>query len=518
MKKFFTTKRFVWMIVIVLILGSIVYAIVRPKNNTGQILTDKVARQDLKQTVLATGQVTSQTDLDLSFKSSGIVTSVRVAVGDKVEAGQILAILDQSDQQAALTTARGALAQAQANYQKVITGAGNEDIALAQKGVAAAQTTLNNAKKSLDDATAQEQVLVANAYRTLLNTGLAATPATSNINTSDPTISGTYTGTQGGTYTIREQGTTYSVAGLEDGPPTYISTVTPQPLGSKGLYVTFPSGYKTGYDTWTVSIPNTNSSSYVTDYNAYQAALQTQTVALSSAQAAVDSSQAALDQQTAQLNLKTAQAQPADVASAQAQILSAEGQVQTAQSALDNTVLRAPAKGTITSVDVKAGELATALKEVVILQDIDNLHIEANISEANISAISAGQSIDVTFDAFGPDRHYQATVQSLDPASTIISGVVNYKLTATIAKDPDIKPGLTANMQILTAEKPNALAIPQRAILDRDGKKYVRVITDAASKKYEEREITVGLQADGGLQEVTSGLSEGQEIVTFIGS
>jgi HlyD family secretion protein len=518
-KSFFRKKVIIWTIVIVVVVGGIVYRIIKPGNSTSGTLTDIVKRQDLKQTVLATGQVTSGTDLDLSFRTSGIVTRVNVAVGDKVNVGDVLATLDQKDAVAGLTTAQGSLAQAQANYQKVLSGASTEEVSVAQSAVDAAQVALDNAKKNLNDTVAQQQVLVNNALRTLLNSGLAAIPATSNLNTSNPTISGAYVGTQQGAYSIRQTGNQFSFDGLEVGGPFYISAISPVSLGSRGLSIQFPTSYiQVNNDTWAVSIPNTNSSAYTTNNNAYLAALQTQNVAITTAQAQIATAQASLDQAVAQLNLKKAQARPADVAVAQAQVLSAQGQVQTAQSNFENTVIRAPASGTITSVDIKVGELATALKEAVILQDVDNLYLEANVSEANIAIIKSGQSVDVTFDALGPDEHFKAAVQTVDPASTVISGVVNYKIKASLEDASQIKPGMTANMTILAAEKRGVLAVPQRAVVNRDSEHFVRVIDDPQKKIYHQVQIQTGLNADGGLVEVTSGLREGQEIVTFLKS
>jgi multidrug efflux pump subunit AcrA (membrane-fusion protein) len=75
---------------------------------------------------------------------------------------------------------------------------------------------------------------------------------------------------------------------------------------------------------------------------------------------------------------------------------------------------------------------------------------------------------------------------------------------------------MTANMTVLVAEKKNVLAIPLRGVITKDGKKFVRVITDSKKKTYEEKEVKTGLEADEGLVEILSGLNAGQEIVTYI--
>ncbi len=478
----------------------IVGVIISRKNKAGSgVLTDTVKRQDLKQTVLATGQVTSSTDLSLSFKGSGIVARVNTKVGDTVQAGTILANLDQRDQLASLTSARGSLAAAQANYQRVLDGSSSETVAVAQRAVDASQINLDNTKK-------QQDILVTNAYRTLLNSSPEAMPD-ENIG-GTPIITGYYASDQDGSYIVKAYQGILVGTGLEILDPAKIYTNLALPLGTRGLYITFPNDYWTG-NTWTITIPNKNAPNYLANYNAYQAALTNRDATIRSAQAALDSA-------LAQLNLQRAQARPADVAAAQAQVLSASGSVQSASAALENTVIRAPADGTITSVDVKVGELSSPTKAVIVLQDVGNLHVEANVSEANIAQVNIGQEVTFTFDALGPDRGFKGTVQTIDPSSTVISGVVNYKVTASVDKLPEIKPGMTANMTIVTAVKPGVLAIPQRAVLGHDGKKFVRVIDDPKKKTYHEVEVTTGLEADGGLTELLSGLEDGQEIVTFI--
>ena len=150
------------------------------------------------------------------------------------------------------------------------------------------------------------------------------------------------------------------------------------------------------------------------------------------------------------------------------------------------------------------------------MQDVASLHIEANVSEANIASVQTGQSVDVTFDALGPARHFTATVQTVNPASTVVSGVVDYLVKAGLPGDiSEIKPGMTANMTILVGEKDNALSVPLRAVIS-DGVKHVRVIDNDKKKTYHEVEVKTVYGADGGLVEITSGLTEGQEIVTYI--
>lgn len=87
------------------------------------------------------------------------------------------------------------------------------------------------------------------------------------------------------------------------------------------------------------------------------------------------------------------------------------------------------------------------------LQDINNVYLEANINEANITSIKLGVSVNITFDAFGTEQIFKGSILKIDPSSTIISGVVNYKITANIFNTSELRPGMTANMTILVGEK-----------------------------------------------------------------
>jgi macrolide-specific efflux system membrane fusion protein len=75
----------------------------------------------------------------------------------------------------------------------------------------------------------------------------------------------------------------------------------------------------------------------------------------------------------------------------------------------------------------------------------------------------------------------------------------------------DVKPGMTANVTIITGERDNVLVIPTRAMRDQDGKRMVRVFDGTAAKDVQ---IDIGLRGDDGVVEVTNGLEEGQKVVT----
>ena len=498
-------KKRTWAIgaIVLIIIG---YFIFKPTDNSKIVVSEKAAYIDLKQTVLATGQVTSQTDLSLSFNTSGVVKSIKVKVGDSVKEGTALASLDQGSELAALTSARGALAAAQARLKRTIEGASNEEITLSKIALA-------NAKQNYEDVKSTQGTLIKNSYNNLLNSTIEAKPKDGTSDYTAPIISGNYNLGKEGTINLKSYysvgGTSFTLTGLTEGSGISNSIIA-QPLGDSGLYIKFPSTTNINVTDWIIEIPNKKAANYLTNYNAYEVAVKTQESALSSASSLVD-------QRNAELSIKLASARGSDIDLAKADIESARGQLQGAQSRYDNTIIKAPANGTITKIDIKIGELTSALKEAIVLQDISNIYLETNINEANITSLSVGMPVDITYDAFGPDKIFKGNITKIDPASTLVSGVVNYKVTASVEKVPNLRPGMTANMTINAKEKKHVLTVPTRAILtNKDGTKTVRLVTNTKLKSYKEIPIKTGLEGDGGLVEVTTGLMEGDEYVVLI--
>ena len=148
-KSLFKKKR-AWAILIIAIIFLVF--LFKPSAPSESVVLDTVKYIDLKQTVLATGQVTSSTDLSLSFNTSGTVKSLRVKVGDVVKKGDILATIDQGSVLGSLTSARGALAAAEARLKRTLE---NEEVTLAQI--------------NLEQTKIIQDTLIKSAYTNLLN-------------------------------------------------------------------------------------------------------------------------------------------------------------------------------------------------------------------------------------------------------------------------------------------------------------------------------------------------------------
>lgn len=294
-----------------------------------------------------TTNVSQNQNITLGFLSGGRIKTVSVKAGDVVKKGQVLASLDAGNVSGALVQARAAYQTAQANYQKIINGATGTAIDVAKAAV-------HTAEVGLDGVTKQQNLLVANAHANLLNSTIVATSVNTDSTLTPPIISGTYNKDIEGvmTLTVNQAGTGGYVtfSGVASGTAVF-STTSPQALGDTGLSIQFSSTQAYVGTSWKINIPNKNAPNYLANYNAYQSALEAKNQAISNAQAA-------LDQANASLTALVTAARPEDVAVVEAQRNNAAGAVQIAEAAYQNTIITAPADGTVVSVAITPGQIA----------------------------------------------------------------------------------------------------------------------------------------------------------------
>jgi RND family efflux transporter MFP subunit len=430
-----------------------------------------VSKQDVVKVVSETGTVTPAEEVDLSFTGSGRINQVYVTEGQAVRAGQLIASLDGARQYAELLGARARLKQAQASA--------------------------SSGTRTREQTEAQQDQLVENAKRELVSGDLEAYLAggaseTTSRDFTPPTVSGTYRCSHEGTYRLElypsaaPSGASFRVSGLETDGPKSVSTVSPVPLGSCGLYVQFPSGFaQTRSVVWEIPVPNVRSSTYQSRKNAYDAAVENRRLALEQAE------------QSPVLD--------AQVEEARAAVLAAE-------SAFNDTRLVAPFTGTITKVDAVRGDIASIGTPAVSLISADAFEIKLAVLEDDIGDVNIGDMADVTFDAYD-GAHMPARVSFIPPSATSESGTASFEVTLQFTEpDERIRAGLSADVDIRAAEALGVIAIPTRAVIEQDDTRFVRVITSDTT--YKKVKVTTGLSGSGVI-EVKTGLKEGDRIITF---
>lgn len=152
-----------------------------------------------------------------------------------------------------------------------------------------------------------------------------------------------------------------------------------------------------------------------------------------------------------------------------------EAMVQIKQASLDNAnvnlsrcTIYSPVDGTVISRNVDVGQTVAASLSAptlfVIANDLTQMQIDANVSEADIGSVEEGQAVTFTVDAF-PERKFTGRVMQIRNSPTTVQNVVTYDTVIGVS-NPDLKlrPGMTANASIITAQRSGVLKIPNAAL------------------------------------------------------
>ena len=133
-------------------------------------------------------------------------------------------------------------------------------------------------------------------------------------------------------------------------------------------------------------------------------------------------------------------------------------------------------------------------------------------AETDIGKVAIGNVVKMSFDAF-PGETFMGKVFYIDPAQTIVSGVVDYQIKISFDKpDARIKSGLTANLNIETKTAQNTLILPQFAIMQNASGTFVEILDSNAEKQIP---VTLGLRDQDGNVEVTNGVTEGERVINI---
>jgi RND family efflux transporter MFP subunit len=194
-------------------------------------------------------------------------------------------------------------------------------------------------------------------------------------------------------------------------------------------------------------------------------------------------------------------------------VKNAEARVNAVYAEIEKSVIRAPFDGEVTKIDTEVGEIVPANTPIVSVMSNTKFEIETFIPETDIADIAINNTADVTLDAYDSDTIFGAYVSSVDPAETVIEGVATYKVLLQFnEEDERILSGMTANVNIVTNTSRGALSIPQRAVIEKNGQKFVRIVN---GDRTEEIQVKTGLRGFNGDIEILEGLNEGDKIVVF---
>lgn len=384
---------------------------------------------------VASGEVLPMQKAQLGFSTAGRVQRVAVAVGDSVAAGDVLIVLDQAAAQAAVSMARAGLLRAQANVSDLRAGARPQEIAAAQARLDAANARL----AQLTEGASNEDVTAAQA-------NLAAAQAS---------LQQLYSGPREADRIAAEAALANAESARQQAQSAYD---------------------RVAWRSDVAMLPESARLQQVTnDYNAAKARYDAlfagpDADVVAAARARVQQAQAALDRllgsatagqlAEAEAQVRSAQAEvdlliagtrDAALLAAVAAVSEAQAAVEAAQAVLDNTELHAPFAGTVTALDLSAGEMVTPGLPVLTLADLAQLQVETiDLSERDVAQITIDQPVTVFVEALNVE--IPGRVARIADQADVIGGDVVYPARILLDEQPL---GLRWGMSVEVTFQPN---------------------------------------------------------------
>lgn len=464
-----------------------------PSNQIAQAFIGDLATQ-----ISASGQLLPQRSVRLSLDMAGRVKAVSVRVGDEVRAGDVLVQLETDALERSVRTAEQSLIIQEANLAQLRQPPTPEEIAAAEAAVASAQA-------QLDDLLAgPSQAEINQAQAALESARAALRAATARYAALDDQL------------VVAQKEVDNAKSSLGFAQYRYDAVVNNWQTADYAPYSPQAEQLENAKVNYNVAVAN---------YNLKKADINDSS--LRSAQAQVAQAEASLASLTkpkttqiasarsqlaqAQSNLAKLLAGTNDdkIAVAEAQVEQARISLQEAQAKLVKATLVAPFDGVITAVNLAEGEWASGL--AVEMVDMGSLEVVLDVDEVDIGAISMGQAAQITLEAW-PGQPLDGQVVAIAPQARSSGGLTTYQVRLSVqAGNLPIRAGMTANAELVTAQREHVLLAPNRAIIaDRQaGKYYVNLL---AGDQVVRVEISVGLR-DKDHTEILSGLQDGDNLV-----
>lgn len=558
---------------VVLLIAWTVYAVTRPSQPT--LVTAEAVQGDLRQLVEAVGTVVSEKDLELQFPVLDVVSQVLVREGDTVKSGQRLATLRSGSLSASVASASASVQSAEAALRALEEGSRPEDIAIAEASLANRKASLDVAKQTLKNAE-DGLVRAENELRALKSQ--ADTALSSEVSTVASTISQRLTACNTAILVVRGDFNANEVQDsvVKYSPGQYNDLLVAlnnasakvSAAQSKSVYdfqsalAALTEARNAALETanvvsqayslmsalpvtsyFTNTSKETHKSTIATQSSNVQSALTALETALKSLQdnSASYTTQIAVKESTvtslkgtrdkaktdistydtqvkiaeAELSLKRAPARQTDIDSARARVNQARAELARAASQLRDTVLTAPTDGIVTKVHIKVGEVRPSDKPSITLLGNSPYRVEMFVSEIDIPKVFVGMTGAIVLDAFR-GQNIALRVGEIDQAPTDEEGVPKYRVKLDFLSPPEnLKVGMTGDAEIVTGFKADVVSVPFRAIVeDAAGREIVRVLIPG-TQNYAERQVTVGMEGEGGMTEV-EGVQAGDTVVVLI--
>jgi HlyD family secretion protein len=452
----------------------------------------------------ATGTVRAAQSALIPWQASGNVGDVSAKIGDLVMAGQELASLDPTSLSQSLLQARVDLINAQKNLED-LKKSDPLEIAQAESAVDQAEQTLSDLQNPSAASLAQAEIAVLDAKDALTKANNELKYLTSGRGTEEEIA------TAQANYLLAQDRVNHFQDIYENTPGA------PDSSSDKAAALSNLAGAKGDRDraysrlSWFESGPDP-----------VQIAERQADVDLASAKFA-DAEQALADlKQPSELDISLAKAKLLDAQDKLEKLLNgpsqddltvAQTRVIQAQANRDQAHITAPFDSTVTDVNVLPGDVVSAGRTAFRVDDLSKLFIDLQVSEIDIHQIQVGQTVNITLDAI-LDGVYNGEVTQIGWVGTNNQGAVYFTVTIRIL-DPDtsVLPGMTAVADIQVAQLDNVLQLPNRAIQDDNGKRFVYLAEQSGDTvTLKQVYVQIGASSDTASEIISTELKAGDQV------
>jgi HlyD family secretion protein len=438
------------------------------------VVTALVERASIESLISATGSVAAEHEQQISFATAGQVNQVLVRQGERVEAGQVLATLDDRDLRLSLMQAEAAVAISEAQLAQAKLGSTAEEIARYEAAVSIARASGQSAQAAVDSAQANLSRLLAGASAEEI------TIAERRIEEAKNRLWGAQSQRDaicgrvqfgGGQAECDNAGATVNQA-------------------QEGVTIA------------ELQLQTTLKGARVEDLTGARAQLD-------QAKAQVAQSQAQLVQAEADLARARRGPSPEQVAVVEAQVAQARVGVEVARARLEDVVLKAPATGMLARWGLYVGDRVSPGTPVGALVDDARYHLTVSIDETDIRQVQPGQLARLQLDAY-PAEQQLGRVAEIEMLGANTQGIVTYNVRIDLEpSELVLRPMMTATVDIVAEEKADVVRVPNRAIRRDARGRYVQVVQNNQLVRVD---VRVGV-SDAEYTEVLEGLQEGDAVV-----
>lgn len=406
-----------------------------------------VTKTGISSSVTYTGEIKPAEAVSVSAKASGTAKSVNADIGKYVRAGDTLLVIDSTNYQLQYNQALAAYNSAQAAYNSTVGGAQQQNVNKLSDAVTLAQQEYDNALSSYN----REKELYEN------DTNLVS-----------------------------------ARNALQNAKDTYERTQSLFDMGAASQ--TTLDSARILYENAEAAV-KTAESNLKTSFEAAKSRLSSAETNLASAKESY--------------NLTVNVLNPESEATAKAQVASAKAALDIAKHTLDNTTVKAPISGYVSSKNISRGEVVAQGVPLFTISDTSSVEGEISVTEVVIPSVKVGTPAVISVKAAG--------IEGISGSVSVVNSVKNettglYTVRVNIPNsDSVLKSGMFAEIELITNTSDNAITIPSKALMQ-EGNDYYVYVVDETTNTAEKRYVDTGI-ADTESIEIVEGLSDGEVVV-----